>query len=88
MGYPRNDEFHLAGFGTNIKCGAEVLLGNHFYVRGEAKCGYINMPDIRTTMDKADKAHQHFEYAQINTVFGYRLLIPTKKQTAEIKPVN
>jgi len=74
MGYPRNDEFHFAGFGTNLKCGAEVLLGNHFYVRGEAKCGYINMPDIVTRAASiSDRASQQFGFAAIDFMIGFNI---------------
>jgi hypothetical protein len=81
MGYPRNDEFHFAGFGTNVKCGAEVLLGNHFYVRGEAKCGYINMPDIITRAASiSDRASQQFGFAAIDFMIGFNIT-PRKSRT-------
>ena len=34
--------------------------------------GFINMPDIRTTNNLADRASQHFFFIQANLVFGYR----------------
>ena len=81
MGYPRNDEFHFAGFGTNLKCGTEVLLGNHFYVRGEAKCGYINMPDIVTRAESLDdRASQQFGFAAIDCMIGFNIT-PRKSRT-------
>jgi hypothetical protein len=81
MGYPRNDEYHFAGFGTNVKCGAEVLLGNHFYVRGEAKCGYINMPDIVTREESiSDRASQQFGFAAIDFMIGFNIT-PRKSKT-------
>jgi hypothetical protein len=85
MGYPRNDEFHFAGFGTNLKCGAEILLGNHFYLRGEAKCGYINMPDIVTRAESiGDRASQQFGFAAIDFMFGFNITPPKRKtQTNE-----
>lgn len=74
MGYPRNDQFHLAGVGTNLKCGIELLLGNHFYVRGEAKCGYINMPDIITRAASiSDRASQQFGFAAIDFMIGFNI---------------
>lgn len=82
MNYPRNDEFHFAGFGINTKCGAEVLLGNHFYVRGEAKYGYINMPDIVTRAQSiSDRASQQFGFAAINFMLGFN--ITPKKSTIQ-----
>ena len=82
MGYPRNDQFHLAGFGTNLKCGMEVLLGHHFYVRGEAKCGYINMPDIVTRAASInDRASQQFGFAAIDFMIGFN--ITARKSTIQ-----
>jgi len=82
MGYPRNDQFHLAGFGTNVKCGAELLLGGHFYVRGELKAGYINMPDIVTRAASiSDRASQQFGFAAMDMMIGFN--VPTKKTTQQ-----
>jgi hypothetical protein len=79
MGYPRNDAFHLAGCGTNVKAGVEFLFGNHFYVRGEAKAGYINMPSIVTRKASIDdRASQQFGFAAVNMMIGFN--IPTSKQ--------
>ena len=67
---PRNDEFHLAGFGVAAVLGLNVTFFEHFYFQSELKEGYINMPDIRTTPSSADKAKQQFFFAQWNVVFG------------------
>ena len=72
---PRNDEFHLAGFGLGAVVGANVTFWRHFFIQGEFKVGYINMPDIRTTPDPADKASQHFWFSQLNMVFGFKFNI-------------
>jgi hypothetical protein len=39
------------------------------------KAGYINMPDIRTTMNVRDKASQHFEFFQYNILFGGQFML-------------
>ena len=70
MGEERHDDFHLAGFGLNSKLGIDLLFWNHFFVRSELKEGYINMPSIRTTSSKSDKASQHFWFASANILFG------------------
>lgn len=67
----RYDEFHLAGFGIGAVAGINLTFWNHVYLQSEFKVGYINMPDIRTTMNKTDKANQDFMFSQINIVFGY-----------------
>jgi hypothetical protein len=81
MGFPRNDAFHLAGLGTDVKCGIEFLFGNHFYVRGEGKVGYINMPSIVTRLASiADRASQQFGFAQANMMIGFNIT-PRKQQS-------
>lgn len=66
----RYDEFHLAGYGLSAKAGLNITFFKYFFVQSEVKAGYINMPDIRTTYDKADKASQHFWFVQPMIVFG------------------
>ena len=36
----------------------------HFFIEADLKGGYIDMPDIRTTMNTTDSASQHFFYLQ------------------------
>ena len=66
----RYDQYHLAGYGLDAKIGLNILFYKHFFIQSELKGGYINMPDIRTTESKSDKAAQHFFYVQNNIVFG------------------
>ncbi len=79
MNYKRHDAFHVAGFGLDIKAGLDVRFFNHFFFRFEAKGGYINMPDIRTTFDKSDKASQHFFFFQQNFLIGWVFNIQKSK---------
>ena len=74
----RNDEFHLAGFGTSILASLNATFYKYFFIQAELKGGYINMPDIRTTMSEVDNAKQHFFFTQTNIVFGFNL--NTKKK--------
>ncbi len=71
MGNERHDAFHVAGFGINAKGGLDVNLWNLFFLRSEVKEGYINMPDIRTTKSKDDKASQAFWFAELTYMFGF-----------------
>jgi len=88
MGYPRNDEFHLAGYGTNVKCGIEFLISNHFYVRGEGKVGYINMPSIVTRNESiADRASQQFGFAAIDFMIGFNIP-PRKNKVQPLEPTS
>lgn len=70
MNYDRNDQWHIAGYGLDVVAGLNVTFFKHFFVQGEVKGGYINMPDILTTNFKQDRASQHFFFAQANANFG------------------
>lgn len=70
---PRYDEFHLAGYGMDAVVALNLTILHYFFIQSEIKGGYINMPDIRITMDKGDKAAQHFFFTQYNVVFGARI---------------
>lgn len=75
LGQDRYDEFHVAGYGFAAKIGLNATFFNHFFLRTELKEGFINMPDIRTTSSKSDKASQHFFFTQFNFDFGYSFWI-------------
>ncbi|WP_309641182.1 hypothetical protein [Flavobacterium sp.] len=70
LGKDRHDDFHVSGYGVSLKAGINVTFLKHFYVQGELKGGYINMPDIRTTKDPADRASQEFFFFQRIIAFG------------------
>lgn len=72
MGNERSDRFHLAGFGLDARASVSVVIIKHIVLQAEGKLGYINMPDIKTTLNnKPDKANQDFVYAQFNVGIGY-----------------
>ncbi len=70
LGKPRHDDFHVSGYGTSVKAGLNITVFKHFYIQGELKGGYINMPDIRTTQSPDDRASQHFFFFQRIIAFG------------------
>lgn len=70
LGKERHDDFHVSGYGVSLKAGINVTFLKHFYVQGELKGGYINMSDIRTTNDPADRASQEFFFFQRIIAFG------------------
>jgi hypothetical protein len=83
MDYPQNDQFHIAGFGTDIKLGTELLLFRYFFLKGEFKLGYINMQDILTRGNEVDdRASQYFFFSQVNFMFGVNIPL-TKSTTSE-----
>jgi len=65
----RNDEFHLVGYGFNAVA-ALNLSYKRFFIQSELKGGFINMPDIRTTEHKSDRASQYFFFTQLNFLVG------------------
>jgi hypothetical protein len=70
MGKERHDDFHVSGYGTDIKAGLNLTFFKHYFIQSELKGGYINMNDIRTTYSPDDHAKQHFMFAQWNLVVG------------------
>lgn len=66
----RYDEFHLAGFGIAAVGGLNFTFFKYFFIQTEAKLGFIDMPDIRTTQNREDRAKQCFGFRQENIVFG------------------
>jgi hypothetical protein len=70
LGKERHDDFHVSGYGTSLKTGINFTFYKHFYLQGELKGGYINMPDIRTTISADDSASQHFFFFQRIVAFG------------------
>lgn len=80
MGRPRYDEFHLSGFSIGGMVGINFTFWDYFFIQAELKGGYIDMNDIRTTENKADKAKQRFAYSQQNLVFGAIIPVFTPKK--------
>ena len=78
----RHDDYHLSGYGISGVIGINALCFRHFFIQAEMKSGVINMPDIRTTVDLSDHAHQQFVFYQHNIVFGTLIHLgsKTKKQ--------
>jgi len=70
INYERYDEFHLSGYGINGIVGLNISFFEFLFVQTEFKGGYINMPDIRTTIAESDRASQNFFFYQFNVVFG------------------
>lgn len=72
FGNERSDRYHLAGFGLDARSSINLVFWDHIMARVEGKFGYINMPDIKTTLNnKPDKASQDFVFYQVNFGIGY-----------------
>ena len=66
----RHDKYHLSGYGVSSVVGINIAFYKFFFAQTEFKSGFINMPDIRITSSKSDKASQSFFFTQLNIVFG------------------
>ena len=66
----RHDDYHISGFGVSAKVGLNLTFFKYFFIQAEMKGGYIDMPDIRTSYDPADRASQHFLFLQRIIAFG------------------
>jgi hypothetical protein len=67
----RNDNFYLSGYGFHSLIGLNFKFLNNLFIQSEFKGGYTNLPKIRTTKYKEDRASQSFFFGQLNLVFGY-----------------
>lgn len=72
LGKPRNNEFHVAGYGTGLLGGINIEFLKYFFIQSELKAGFINLTDVRTTNSETDKATQSIAFLQPNIVFGGR----------------
>ena len=70
FGQDRHDNFHLSGYGVDVKMGLNMTFFKYFFIRGELKGGFIHMPDIRTTNFASDKASQAFTFGEADLLFG------------------
>lgn len=70
LGGERYDNFHLSGYGMSVGGGINLGLFKHFFIQFDIKGGYINMNNIRTTINKADKASQSFYFFENTMLFG------------------
>lgn len=79
MNFQRYDEFHISGWGISGLFGIQYNIGRILFIQFENKTGYINMPAIRTTSNKLDRAKQDFIFNQFNASIGFRVLPNQKK---------
>jgi hypothetical protein len=66
----RHDDFHISGYGLSVKAGLNFTFFKYFFIQTELKGGYINMNDIKTTFDNADKATQKFWFLERTFTVG------------------
>ena len=66
----RYDDFNVAGYGISAVAGVNIVFFKRFFIQSEIKGGYINLPNIRTTLSSADSASQSFFFFQRNILIG------------------
>lgn len=79
FGREGDHHFHFAGYGVGAKVGLRADIFKYFFIEGNVKGGYINLPDVLVNAPN-DKASQHFEYMQASAVFGANIPINTRKK--------
>ncbi|MEO6541953.1 MAG: hypothetical protein ABIN74_13205 [Ferruginibacter sp.] len=81
LSYERSDQFHVSGFGLNIKAGIQATAFKHLLIKFENKSGYINMPDIILHKKGIPgQAKQTFFFTALDGMIGYSFaLTKTKK---------
>ncbi|CAA0176520.1 conserved exported hypothetical protein [Tenacibaculum maritimum] len=70
FGRERHDDFHLSGWGISAGAGINISFLKHFYIQSDFKVGYINMPDIKTTLSALDTASQSFYFYEKTILIG------------------
>jgi hypothetical protein len=70
LGKERHDDYHLSGWGVSAVAGLNISFLKHFYIQTDYKIGYINMPNIKTSLSAADAASQSFYFFQNNILIG------------------
>jgi hypothetical protein len=72
LGNERHDDFHLSGYGVSAGFGLNITFLKHFFIQADVKAGYINMSDIKTSLNPLDSASQSFLFLQNNILIGGR----------------
>ena len=60
----------MSGFGASGHVDLRFEFFKHFYIQADYKIGYINMPNIKTSLSTVDSASQSFYFFQNNLLIG------------------
>ena len=71
LSQPRNDQYNISGFGLSANVGLQIVVFNHFFIRGELKTGFINLTSFKLSTDDAEQGKQHFFFIQPSGQFGW-----------------
>ena len=76
LDYERNDRFHVSGYGVSAKAGVEFIFFKHITLKGEAKQGFINMPNIILHEKGINgKGKQHFGFTELAATIGWNFRV-------------
>lgn len=75
LNFNKNDEFHVSGFGLAANVGLQFTIFKFITLENTLKTGYINMPNIVTTNQSANKANQQFGFLQYNFQLGGKIYL-------------
>jgi hypothetical protein len=70
LGKERHDDYHISGYGLSAGLGLNITFLKHFFIQADLKGGYINMPNLKTSLSVADSASQSFYFLQNNILIG------------------
>lgn len=77
-----NNQYHLSGYGVCTVVAVNISFFKNFFIQSELKNGFINMPDIRISADKNEKASQHFFFTQFNILIGATFRLQHKSSSS------
>jgi hypothetical protein len=63
----------------NVKVGPQIRFFEHYFIRAQARAGYIVLPDILVHNEAPDRAEQNFSFLEYYVVAG--ILIPFKTKS-------
>lgn len=72
FGQERHDDFHISGWGVSAGAGVNITFHKHFFIQLDYKIGYIDMPDVKTTLNTVDFASQSFFFFENTFVLGWK----------------
>lgn len=72
LGMERHDDYHISGWGVSAGVGLNITFFKHFFIQADYKIGYIDMPNVKTSLNPLDSASQSFVFFQNNILIGGR----------------
>lgn len=72
LGMERHDDYHISGWGVSAGVGLNITFLKYFFIQADYKIGYIDMPNVKTSLNPLDSASQSFVFFQNNILIGGR----------------